>query len=327
MELKIELSQVSHIGHGLKRPECILTTASGFLYVAHLGNGVLQIAPNGTQTIIGSTAEVEGKAWIPNGLALMPDGSFMVANMGEGGGLWRLDRDGRLSAVLRAVDGVTLTATNFVLLDTLGRLWITVTTRCWPISNAFSPLDGPTVTDGYLVLMDANGSRIVADGFGFANEVRLSNDGKQLYVIETFARRITHFSITADSRLIEREVFARFGYGDFVDGGAFDSEGYFWVASIVSNRLLRIAPDGKHHVVMQDNDPEHVAMVERKLAARSLGREDVQKTPARVLKNIASVSFGGADLRTVYLGSLGGDTLGMFRSPIPGLAPVHWNFN
>jgi len=34
------------------------------------------------------------------------------------------------------------------------------------------------------------------------------------------------------------------------------------------------------------------------------------------LKNIASVSFGGADLKTVYLGNLAGDRIATFRSPI-----------
>ena len=326
MALTIGLEQVSSLGSGLKRPECVLALASGDLYVAHMGHGVMHIAPDGTQNTIGKVSEVDGKPWIPNGLALMPDGSFRVANMGEGGGLWRLGRDGALSAVLREVDGVALTATNFVLLDSRGRLWITITTRRWPIAHAFSPLGGPILEDGYLVLLDGAGARIVADGLGFANEVRLSPDEREAYVIETFARRISRFRVAEDGSLSGREVFARFGHGDFVDGGAFDAEGHLWAASIVSNRLVRIAPDGSHHVVMQENDPARVDMVERKLTERTLAREDVQNTPTRVLKNIASVAFGGPDLRTVYLGSLGGDTLGVFRSPVAGAAPVHWNF-
>jgi hypothetical protein len=40
---------------------------------------------------------------------------------------------------------------------------------------------------------------------------------------------------------------------------------------------------------------------------------------------MASVTFGGPDLRTVYLGSLMGHTLPSFRSPVPGLPMAHWH--
>ena len=40
---------------------------------------------------------------------------------------------------------------------------------------------------------------------------------------------------------------------------------------------------------------------------------------------MASVTFGGPDLRTVYIGSLKGKRIPYFRSPIPGLPMVHWN--
>ena len=39
---------------------------------------------------------------------------------------------------------------------------------------------------------------------------------------------------------------------------------------------------------------------------------------------MASVTFGGPDLRTVYLGSLMGTTIPCFRSPVPGLPLPHW---
>jgi hypothetical protein len=39
---------------------------------------------------------------------------------------------------------------------------------------------------------------------------------------------------------------------------------------------------------------------------------------------LASITFGGKDLRTVYLGSLRGTTIPSFRSPVAGLPMVHW---
>jgi hypothetical protein len=40
---------------------------------------------------------------------------------------------------------------------------------------------------------------------------------------------------------------------------------------------------------------------------------------------LASITFGGPDLRTAYLGSLRGTTLPAFRSPVAGLPMVHWH--
>ncbi len=40
---------------------------------------------------------------------------------------------------------------------------------------------------------------------------------------------------------------------------------------------------------------------------------------------MASITFGGADRKTVYLGSLRGSTLPSFRSPVAGLPMIHWS--
>jgi gluconolactonase len=37
-----------------------------------------------------------------------------------------------------------------------------------------------------------------------------------------------------------------------------------------------------------------------------------------------SVTFGGPDLRTVYMGVLKGSRIPYFRSPVAGLPMVHW---
>jgi gluconolactonase len=38
----------------------------------------------------------------------------------------------------------------------------------------------------------------------------------------------------------------------------------------------------------------------------------------------ASITFGGRDLRTAYIGSLKGTRIPYFRSPVPGLPMGHW---
>jgi sugar lactone lactonase YvrE len=319
-----DLSEVTFVGRNLRRPECVLSTASGDLYVAALGQGVVHISPQGDQNAIGAVRTVEGKDFIPNGLVLEPDGSFLVTNMGEGGGLWRLSRNGEIEPVLRQVDGQVLSATNFVLRDWQGRLWVTISTRQWPISRAFSPLRGPVTADGYLVLIDERGARIVADNLAFANEVRLDPNGRELYVVETYARRISKFDVDDHSNLSNRRTWTEFGHGSFPDGIAFDAEGFLWVASMTSNRLFRVAPDGEQSLLLEDTDAAYLNAIEQRLEACTLRREDVQQVQSKLLKNIASVTFGGADLRTVYLGSLGGDSLAVLRSPVAGEPLPHW---
>lgn len=301
-----DLAEVVFVGKNLRRPECVLSTERGDLFVAALGHGVVHITPSGDQHAIGDIRTIEGKDFIPNGLALEPDGSFLVTNMGEGGGLWRLSRDGAIEPVLREVDGQVLSATNFVLHDWQGRLWLT-----------FSP-------DGYLVLIDQRGARIVADNLAFANEVRLDPGGREIYVVETYARRISKFDVDDRSNLSSRTSWTEFGHGSFPDGIAFDAEGFLWVASMTSNRLFRVAPDGEQTLLLEDTDADYLNTIEQRLEAGTLRREDVQQVQGKLLKNIASVTFGGPDLRTVYLGSLGGDSLAVLRSPVAGEPLPHW---
>jgi hypothetical protein len=98
------------------------------------------------------------------------------------------------------------------------------------------------------------------------------------------------------------------------------------VVSVISNRILRIAPDRTVATLLEDADAEHVAWIERAYAANEIGRPHVDQIKSRLLRNISSIAFGGRDRRTVYLGCLLDDAIYTFRSPVPGLAPAHWNW-
>jgi hypothetical protein len=47
-------------------------------------------------------------------------------------------------------------------------------------------------------------------------------------------------------------------------------------------------------------------------------------TGGKIAPWLTSLTFGGPDLRTVYLGSVKGTTLPYFNSPVPGLPMIHW---
>ena len=236
-------------GHDLQRPECVLVTARGDIYTADWRGGVSHMTVDATQHFY-SAQSVSGETLKPNGIALLKDGSFLLAHLGaERGGVYRLHRDGRTEPFLLEVDGVDLPPTNFVVEDPVGRFWITVSTRLSPRALGYRK----SCNDGFVVVVDKNGARIAADGLGYANECAVHPSGNWLYVNETFTRRLSRFAICADSSLGPKEVVCEFGAGTFPDGLAFDVEGHAWVVSIVSNRLIRVSPDGTQTVWLEED--------------------------------------------------------------------------
>jgi hypothetical protein len=319
---KIAVSELQFVGQDLARPECVVATARGDVFVSDKRGGITCLSADGRCEFIAGR-EVDG--FLPNGFSLLPDRSFAVANIGHLGGAWRLMPDGELIPQVIEVKGMALPPTNFVHAEQQGgdlRLWVSVSTRHVPREQAFSR----DVADGYIVLKDKTDVRIVADGLGFTNEAKVDPSGRWLYVNETIARRLSRFAIGERGGLGPRETVAEFGEGTFPDGFEFDAEGGIWVASVVSNRLLRVAPDGRQTVILEDADPEAVARAERHYADNGLSRADIDAGRTSVLGNLSSVAFGGPDLKTVYLGSLFGESIATFRSPLPGAAPPHWRY-
>ena len=319
--MRLDLDQLRFVGSGLKRPECVLATRSGALFAADWEGGVMRIAPDGRQDRF---LAPDGLDVRPNGIALRRDGSFLLAHLGaETGGLFHLTRDGDLRPLLLEVAGEALPPSNFVLEDGAGRIWLTVSTRLRPRDRGYRK----DVADGFIVLLDDRGARIVADGLGYTNEVQLDAAGDWLYVNETFGRRLTRFRVGPTGGLSQRETVCDFGPGTFPDGLTFDNDGGIWITSIVSNRVIRIAPDGAQSVVLEDSDPAHLDWVEAAYAAGELGRPHLDRIESRRLRNISSLAFGGPDLRTIYLGCLLGDAIAAIPSPVAGRPPVHWSYD
>jgi sugar lactone lactonase YvrE len=317
-------------GSGLMRPECVLATASGDLYTADWRGGVAQIRADGSQTLYTGRLPQDStgnRPTRPNGIALRRNGNFLMADLGEDfGGVFELSRDGVVRDVLTQVDGLDLPPSNFVTEDAQGRIWLTVSTRLKPRALAYTS----HVADGFIVLIDDQGARIVADGIGFTNEALVSPDGKWLYVNETYHKKMSRYPLRADGSLGPKEVFTTFGHGAFPDGFAFDTAGGIWVACVIGNQLIRVAQDGSQQVILDDGNPEYVDWVEAAYAKSELGRQHMDKPHTTRLKNISSIAFGGPDLKTVYLGCLVGDSIAHFRLPdeldLAGHPPVHWNY-
>ena len=195
---KIDLTAVTALGEGLVRPECVLATIHGDLYPADWRGGVAQIKPDGRQQLyLGKTADlVEGLR--PNGIALEPDGAFLIANLGSDvGGVWRLDRERQVRPILIETDRSVLPPSNFCVRDALGRLWLTISTTVKPRESDYRR----DAKSGFIVLQDKRGTRIVADGLGFTNEALVDPSGEYLYVNETYGRRFSRFRLKSNGDL------------------------------------------------------------------------------------------------------------------------------
>ncbi len=312
--------ELGFLGAGLKRPECVLCTANGDTYISNWEGGVTRIAAGGEQHDIVDTTRAIGT----NGFAITAEGDFLCANLHAdgGGGAWRVRRDGTSEPFLVEIDGRALPPANFVGVDKAGRVWITVSTWREPRSLAYRP----EVADGFVILVDGRGARIVLDDCGYTNEAIVDPTGEWLYVNETMGRRTRRHRIRDDGTLGPRETVTEYGDGVYPDGLALDEAGGVWMTSVISNRVIHVAPDGAQTVVIEENDPETLAETERAYRDGTLSADHMGKVDAEIMRSVSSIAFGGADRRTVYLGNLLDERIYTFRSPIAGAAPSHWNF-
>jgi gluconolactonase len=176
------------------------------------------------------------------------------------------------------------------------------------------------------VLLDEKGPRIVADGLFLTNEIRLNASEEYLYVVETIMNHIVRFRVQPDGSLTDKEVFGpnNLGMGAAIDGFTFDVEGNLWVILVLRNGLGIITADGDYHVVFEDPREDVLKSFEEKIASGTAEPNDMAMAAGPTLQFITSLAFGGPDLRTAYLGSLGMSTLPTFQSPVAGLPLRHW---
>jgi sugar lactone lactonase YvrE len=291
----------------------------------------MRIAPDGSQHLVTPAPPpadeavdfdrryVQSQGSLPNGMAFLPNGDFIIANWGTDS-VEVMTREGKVRRLFDSIDGRPLGKANFVSRDSRGRIWLTVTTRMNPWTESINA----RATDGYIALIDERGVRIVAEGFEGTNEVRMDAAEEWLYVVESNGRRISRLRVGEDGSLSHREVYGPSKLDGFPDGFAFDAWGNLWVTLIMTDRLIAITPEGDVLTLLDDGNPEATAKLNAHYEARTLTPEIMMAAAGTLAPWMASLTFGGPDLRTVYLGSLRGSTLPTFKSPVAGLPLAHW---
>jgi sugar lactone lactonase YvrE len=327
---QVERSAIKTIGEDLQRPECILAEADGTLWSADARGGVMCIRPDGSQRLIAQKGHagidaadpsslILGGKTLPNGLALNSRGDFLIANFGTDC-IEMMNREGESQVLYSEIDGQPLGKANFVLCDSQDRIWFTVTTRLTPWTRSINE----KAPDGYVGLIDQSGIRVVADGFVGTNEIRFDAKEEWLYVVESNARRISRLRVQRDGTLRDREIFGPSDLKGTPDGFAFDSYGNLWITIVQTDRLVALTPEGELLTLLDDCDAKLRAVYDEHFYAGTMTPDIMARTKGTIAPWMASLTFGGADLQTVYLGSLMGTTIPYFRAPVAGLPMAHW---
>lgn len=309
----IELTALHAVGRGVERPEHVVVAGDGRVFASDKASAVAELIDEHT---VRHLSQAGGE---PNGVALDRDGHFLIANWGLGV-LQDLDpATGTITAILSdQLDGRTLRWLNFVLVDSVGALWCSVSTMADDLMDTIAR----GTADGFLfrVAPDRQSAHVVAEGVSFPNCMALDRMERNLYVVRTLTADVVRFPIQGETlgppeqygpplgdrrpdeygpdagRLMaDPEVVRRWG---MADGCAFDAEGNLWVTLVLANRIVAISPDGRATTVLEDPD-------------------------GALLNGPTSIAWGGDDMRDIYIGSITTPYVLKGRSSVPGLPLIH----
>jgi sugar lactone lactonase YvrE len=170
----------------------------------------------------------------PSGLGWLPDGRMLIVSMLDRRVL-RLEDD----QLVEHADLSTLATgeCNDMVVDSNGRAYVG--------NFGFDMYGGEDARETCIILVEPDGAvRVAADGIAFPNGSVITEDGGTLIVGESYAGRLTAFTIAADGGLSGRRLFAQL-QGAVPDGICLDAEGAVWVACPLTGRVLRVRDGGE----------------------------------------------------------------------------------
>jgi gluconolactonase len=304
----IPLSSCRKIGVGLLRPEDVVVSRDGHVWASDQQSACAEIMPDGTLRRVGKAGGA------PNGINMDGSGRILIANF-ELGPLQRLDvRTGAVDVVCSEIGGRRLTAANYPTIDRNGTIWCTNSTFANPWLDA---LDGRR--DGLLFrVRDGGRAELMAEGIQFANGIALDRDESHIYVCQTTGCNVIRYRIRSDGTLGAPEQYGPVLGTPFprnadannlpapetmtevglTDGCGFDAEGNLWVTLVGANKIVAITPRGDVVTLLEDPHGE-------------------------LMRQPTNVTWGGADLRDLYIGSIINDYVVHARSPVPGMPLFH----
>jgi sugar lactone lactonase YvrE len=174
-------------------------------------------------------------ASLPFSVDWLHDGSMLIV-AGREGLLLRREPDGSL-ATYADLNDLSDRGWNEIVVDGRGNAYVN--------GPGFDMMAGEAFAPGIIALVTPNGAvRQVADGVAFPNGMAVTPDNATVIVAESYARRLTAFTIVADGNLSNRRVWADLGEG-CPDGICLDAEGAVWYADVPNKRCVRVREGGE----------------------------------------------------------------------------------
>jgi hypothetical protein len=102
------------------------------------------------------------------------------------------------------------------------------------------------------------------------------------------------------------------------------ADGYI---ALADDKGLRIVADGfkfTNEIRLDDTNEDAALALEKAFVEDRTTPEDMLAAGGTLAPWFASVTFGGPDLKTAYIGSLRGTRIPYFQPPVAGLPMVHW---
>jgi xylono-1,5-lactonase len=249
-----------------------------------------EVAVDGYSRLEAPCLDAEGRLCfaerLPPGAVLRvePDGSVTELARSEhvggllphaGGGLvvsartvFVLEEDGRQRCVRQPVGGWGF---NDMTTDSAGNVFVGM--------HGERPTGQPPSITASLWRLGSDGSAMRCyDGIQLTNGLAISPDGSRLYHNDTTPRTVWVSDLDSEGLPHNRRVFFRMDGDGSPDGMAIDESGCVWIAAIAAGEILRLTPHGQQDLVLDAPAPY-----------------------------VASLCFGGSDLRDLYVVTFGGE--------------------
>lgn len=188
--------------------------------------------------------EVENQ---PNGMCFNADGSLIYSSMFDAK-LYQL-KDGS-STLYADMSHVMTGYCGDMVIDKSGRVYLDDT--------GARVLHGETPRPGRLLVIETDKTvKVAADDIVFPNGIFINNDGKHLYVAETFRYGLLKYDFETDGNLSNRQDFwsptvlpgvkkeEMVAKMVGIDGACMDAEGGIWLSMLGYEEFVRLDPHGK----------------------------------------------------------------------------------
>lgn len=216
------------IAEGLAFPEAPRWHGGRLWFTDQHGHRVYALSPTGELAVVAETPD------LPGGLGWLPDGTPLVVLMTRRQ-VVALE-DGRLRPH-GDLHHLASFHCNDMLVDPLGRAYVG--------NFGYDLHGGARPAPAELILVHPEGlASVVARDLVFPNGCALTPDGSTLLVAETFAQRVSAFTVAQDGTLHGRRVWAELGDAS-PDGITLDAGGCLWLAAPNRGEVLRVAAGGE----------------------------------------------------------------------------------